>query len=328
MPHVPAPTRLQTWGQRWLNPVLLLNVICQVLIVVTGGLVRLTGSGLGCPTWPQCVPGSYTPVREQAQGMHKFIEFGNRTLTGVLLVVAIAAVVTVWAARPARRDLKIATGLVLGGVLLQALLGGVTVLLGLHPITVAIHFLVSAGLVAIATFAYAVREAPVATPSVPLLVRRLAIVTCAVGAVVLVLGTVVTGSGPHSGDADTPARFGFDPRTISWLHADAVMLFLGLVVATWIAVRLTAGDDGRAAQAWRAVLLVTLAQGLVGYTQYLTGLPWVIVLVHMLGAVLLVVALTYGYVALYRVDDAGSRPPQGSDPHGAHDSTPLAEHRA
>ena len=316
MPQVQAPTPLQSRAERWLPAILLLNVICQVGIVLTGGLVRLTGSGLGCPTWPQCVPGSYTPVREQAQGMHKYIEFGNRTLTGVLLVVAVAALVAVWVARPSRRDLKVATGLVLGGVLLQALLGGLTVLLGLHPITVAVHFLVSAALVAVATFAYAVRAAPLSSLSVPPVVSRLVAGTCAVGVVVLVLGTVVTGSGPHSGDADAPARFGInlaaETGTLSQSPATAiaVMLFVGLVVATWIAVRLTAGDDGRAAQGWRVVLLVTLAQGLVGYTQYLTGLPWVIVLVHMFGAVLLVVALTYGYVAL-RMPQA---PPVAGDP--------------
>jgi cytochrome c oxidase assembly protein subunit 15 len=118
-----------------------------------------------------------------------------------------------------------------------------------------------------------------------------------VGAVVLALGTVVTGSGPHSGDADEPARFGFDPRTISWLHADAVMLFVGLVVAVWVAARLS-GTSPRPARAWWAVLLVTLAQGVVGYTQYLTGLPEVLVLVHMLLASLLVVALTAGVVRL------------------------------
>ena len=114
---------------------------------------------------------------------------------------------------------------------------------------------------------------------------------------VLLLGTVVTGSGPHSGDADEPARFGFDPRTISWLHADAVMLFIGLVVAVWVASRL---GDGPAApgRAWAAVFGVTLAQGVVGYTQYLTGLPWVVVLVHMFLATLLVVALTRAMVRL------------------------------
>ena len=116
-------------------------------------------------------------------------------------------------------------------------------------------------------------------------------------AAVLTLGTVVTGSGPHSGDADEPARFGFDPRTISWLHADAVMLFIGLVVAVWLGARLT-GTTARAADAWRWVLLVTLAQGLVGYVQYLSGLPEVLVLAHMLLASLLVVALTAGMVRL------------------------------
>ena len=129
------------------------------------------------------------------------------------------------------------------------------------------------------------------------LVERLAGVACAVAAVVLLLGTVVTGSGPHSGDADEPARFGFDPRTISWLHADAVMLFIGLVVAVWVAARLSTRSR-RAADAWRTVLLVTLAQGVVGYVQYLTGLPEVLVLVHMLLASLLVVALTAGVVRL------------------------------
>jgi cytochrome c oxidase assembly protein subunit 15 len=129
------------------------------------------------------------------------------------------------------------------------------------------------------------------------LVERLGWATCAVAAVVLLLGTVVTGSGPHSGDADEPARFGFDPRTISWLHADAVMLFLGLVVAVWVASRVTT-EATLPGRAWAAVLVVTLAQGVVGYTQYLTGLPWVVVLVHMLLATLLVVALTRAMVRL------------------------------
>ena len=130
------------------------------------------------------------------------------------------------------------------------------------------------------------------------LVERLAGIACAVAVVVLLLGTVVTGSGPHSGDADEPARFGFDPRTISWLHADAVMLFVGLVVAVWVAARLTGRRPSGRRRPGAAVLLVTLAQGLVGYTQYLTGLPEVLVLAHMLLASLLVVALTAGVVRL------------------------------
>jgi cytochrome c oxidase assembly protein subunit 15 len=128
-------------------------------------------------------------------------------------------------------------------------------------------------------------------------VERLAWLACVVAGLVLLLGTVVTGSGPHSGDADEPARFGFDPRTISWLHADAVMLFIGLVVAVWVAARLSS-TSRRAPDAWRTVLLVTLAQGVVGYVQYLTDLPEVLVLTHMLLASLLVVALTAGVVRL------------------------------
>ena len=278
--------------------VLLANLVAQVAIIVTGGLVRLTGSGLGCPTWPECVPGSYRPVPEQEEGFHKIIEFGNRTLTGALGIIAVLAVVAVWRWTPVRR-LKIAAVIVLVGVVLQALLGGVTVLTELHPVTVAAHFLVSAGLVAAAAYLWFARLETEGTPTllVPAVVRRVAWVTCAVGAAVLTLGTVVTGSGPHSGDADTPARFGFDPRTISWLHADTVMLFLGLVVAVWLATRLSSAPTG-VARAWRDVLLVTLAQGAIGYVQYLTDLPEVLVLAHMLGAALLVIALTRGLLAL------------------------------
>lgn len=281
--------------------ILLANLVAQVGIIVSGGLVRLTGSGLGCPTWPQCVPGSYVPVREQAEGFHKIIEFGNRTLTGVLGVLAVLAVAAVWKWAPVRR-LKIAAVVVLVGVLVQALLGGLTVRLGLHPATVAAHFLVSACLVAAASYLWFARNEREGrpTPLVHDLVRRVAFVTCGLGAVVLTLGTVVTGSGPHSGDADTPARFGFDPRTISWLHADAVMLFVGLVVAVWLATRLSSAPAS-VSSAWRVVLYVTLAQGVIGYTQYLTDLPEVLVLTHMLGAAALVVVLTNGVVALRRI---------------------------
>lgn len=281
--------------------ILLANLVAQVAIIVTGGLVRLTGSGLGCPTWPQCVPGSYRPVPEQEEGFHKIIEFGNRTLTGALGIIAVLAVVAVWRWTPVRR-LKVAAVVVLVGVVLQALLGGVTVLTELHPVTVAAHFLVSAALVAAASYLWFARlegdGSP--TPLVPTLVRRVAWVTCAAGAAVLTLGTVVTGSGPHSGDADTPARFGFDPRTISWLHADTVMLFLGLVVAVWLATRLSSPSASVGA-AWRDVLLVSLGQGAIGYVQYLTDLPEVLVLAHMLGAALLVIALTRAMLALRTV---------------------------
>ncbi|NMM34768.1 MAG: heme A synthase [Phycicoccus sp.] len=282
----------------WLRRVLLVNLILEVGIVVTGGLVRLSGSGLGCPTWPQCVPGSFTPVPHQAQGFHKLIEFGNRMLTGVVIVAALLVIIAVWRWAPGRRALRRISVLPLVGVLLQAVLGGITVLTGLNPAIVAAHFLASMVLVSLSAYLlYRVREGD--EPPVALVrkeIRSLAWVTAALGAVILVLGTVVTGSGPNSGDASTP-RFGFDARTISWLHADTVMLFVGLVVAVLLAVHLTATDP-RPRRFWHAVFGITMLQGLVGYTQYFTGLPEVLVMVHMLGASLLAVSLTYGLLSL------------------------------
>ena len=284
----------------WLRRVLLVNLVAEIGIVVTGGLVRLTGSGLGCPTWPECVPGSFIPVPHQEQGLHKVIEFGNRTLTGVVVVAALLVILAVWRWAPGRPALLRVSALPLVGVLLQAVLGGVTVLTGLNPAIVAGHFLASMVLVSLSAYLlYRVGEGDAAPVSLARPeIRALAWVTVALGALILALGTVVTGSGPHSGDATTP-RFAFDPRTVAWLHADAVMLFVGLVVAVLLAVQLTAADP-RPRQAWRAVLAVTLLQGLVGYTQYLTGLPEVLVLVHLLGASLLAASLTYGVLSLRR----------------------------
>jgi len=284
----------------WLHRVLLVNLILEIGIVVTGGLVRLTGSGLGCPTWPQCVPGSFTPVPHQEQGFHKLIEFGNRTLTSVVGVAALLVIVAIWRWAPGRRTLRRISFLPLVGVMLQAVLGGVTVLTGLNPGLVGAHFLASMVLVSLSTYLlYRVGEGD--EPPVALVrpqIRSLAWGVATLGALVLVLGTVVTGSGPNSGDAATP-RFGFDPRTISWLHADAVMLFVGLTVAVLLAIQLTATDP-RPRRAWHAVFGITVLQGLIGYTQYLTGLPEVLVMVHMLGASLVAVSLSYGVLSLRR----------------------------
>ena len=295
----PAPTPVDASPNPWLRRILLANVVLEVGIVVTGGLVRLTGSGLGCPTWPECVPGSFTPVAHQAQGIHKVIEFGNRTLTSVVGLAAIAVIIAVWKLAPGRRSLLRLSLLPLLGVVAQAVLGGITVLTGLNPATVAGHFLLSMVIVAISTLLLVragegdAAPVPVARREVGLLGR----VTVALGAVVLALGTVVTGSGPHSGDAVHPTRFGFDPRSVSWLHADAVMLFTGLVVAMLVAVRLV-DAPARTRRAWAWVLVVTLAQGVIGYVQYFTGLPEAVVALHMLGASLLVVALTRGLLTL------------------------------
>ncbi|GGN04670.1 protein required for cytochrome oxidase assembly [Terrabacter tumescens] len=297
-----AAGRLPTVPSSWVRPLLLANLVGEVGIVVTGGIVRLTGSGLGCSTWPECQPGSFTPVRTPESAYHDLVEFGNRTLTGVVGILALVSLWVVLTRWPQRRRLHLVSVGVLAGIPAQAVLGGITVLTGLNPWTVMSHFLLSMVLVALSAALVRGAQDEVSGPGelvVHPLARTLALGTSAVGAVVLLLGVVVTGSGPHSGDADRPARTGFDPRFVSWMHADAVMLFCGLVIATLVAVRITAQTD-EARRAWTMVLVVTLAQGLIGYVQYFTKLPELLVLVHMLGASLLVVALTFGVLSTRR----------------------------
>ncbi len=270
--------------------VFLAGIIAQIGIVITGGLVRLTASGLGCPEWPQCSSDSLVPRAET--GYHQYVEFGNRMLTGVVAVVALACVVAAWRHRPRRRSLVALASVLLGGVATQAVLGGITVLTELHPATVAAHFLVSMTLVA---FAVALYERSGEGDAAPIsLVRNeakmLGYGLLATVSTVLVLGTVVTGSGPHSGDAEDTARFGFDPRTVAWLHADLVWLFMGLVVAMVVLLRAT---DAPPLARHRAlvVLAIALAQGAIGYFQYWTDLPVAAVALHMLGASLLMAAV-------------------------------------
>jgi heme a synthase len=262
----------------------LANVVANGVIVVTGGAVRLTGSGLGCPTWPECTAGSITPTAELAG--HGVIEFSNRMLTYVLTVVAVATVVAVF--RSGRRDLRRLAVLSFLGIPAQALLGGVTVLTGLNPWTVAAHFLVSSALVALATVLWLrSRE-----PGVGQLVVRRPFAQLAAGiavtvAAVLVVGTVVTGSGPHSGDPEA-GRTGFDPQLVSQLHADLVFLLVGLTVALLVALAAT-DSPGRVRRAVRDLLIVELLQGVIGYVQYFTHLPALLVVLHMAGAVLITV---------------------------------------
>jgi cytochrome c oxidase assembly protein subunit 15 len=260
-------------------------VWAQCLIVVTGGLVRITGSGLGCPTWPECVKGSLTPIRHQEQGFHPAVEFANRMLTFALLVVVVASVVVALRQQPRRRSLtRLAWGGVVG-VVAQAVLGGITVRTKLNPLTVAAHFLLSMVLIAVAVaLQQRAKDDGDGPPrgDVRIELRRLAQLLIPVAVAVLVLGTLVTGSGPHAGDADTH-RLSFDPRTIAWLHADLVMLFLGLVVATGLGLRLT-DASARAQRRLLVLLAVVLGQGVIGYVQYFTGVPGGLVALHVAGA--------------------------------------------
>ena len=257
----------------------------QSALVLTGGAVRLTGSGLGCPTWPECTPGSYTPVPYQAEGqLHAWIEFGNRLLTFALLLSALIAVIYVL--KSGREDLRLlAVGQVLG-IFGQGVLGGITVLTDLHPLPVAGHLLLSMFLISGATSLYSRRHSPSVKINAPTktisVISQLHIV---VAFVVLILGTIVTGSGPHAGD-EKARRFGFDIQTVAWLHADAVIFLMGLTVAFLVTASL-----GRSSK--RAIYIflgVSLAQGAIGYTQYFTGIPEILVAGHLAGATIFWIA--------------------------------------
>ncbi|MGD9955076.1 MAG: heme A synthase [Candidatus Nanopelagicales bacterium] len=272
------------------------NLVAQGAIVVTGGIVRLTGSGLGCPTWPRCTEGSFVPTPEQAEGFHKLIEFGNRTLTFVLGLFAVAAIVAaLWDARRRRREdlpsRPVLTRLAFVpflGTVAQAVLGGITVLTGLNPLVVGSHFLLSMVIVLLCTMLVHRAAEYADEPVVEAVRREIRIGVHAltfVMAVVVVLGVLVTASGPHAGDAETP-RLGLDPQLISWLHADVVFLALGLLAGLIVALRASRADTYDVAHDAVVVLLLMLAQAGVGYVQYFTGLPWVLVAVHLLGSVL------------------------------------------
>jgi cytochrome c oxidase assembly protein subunit 15 len=269
---------------RVLSPASGFLLFAQAAIVVTGGAVRLTGSGLGCPTWPECTPGSYTPKPYQVEEQVKvWIEFGNRLLTFVLVLVAILVLISVLAA--GRKDLR---GLALGqvlGIVGQGILGGITVLTGLHPATVAAHFLLSIILIAGATSLRAQRYASLEKQEPAALVKKIATAHIGVSFLVLFLGTLVTGSGPHAGDATAP-RFSFDLRTMAWLHADAVIALFGITFGFFLAQGVSAHTKKRL----KIFVAIALSQGLIGYVQWYLDLPELIVGLHLVGSTLVWIA--------------------------------------
>lgn len=243
-------------------------------IVITGGAVRLTGSGLGCPTWPKCTEDSYTATK--AMGVNGAIEFGNRLLTFVLSAIAIALVVAVWRHARLRRPAVI---LALG-IPGQGVVGGITVLTDLNPYVVGVHFLLSAAMIG-GSYLLWRRTAPLAGEPTAVRLRPLSWALTAASAAVVVIGVIVTGSGPHAGD-DKARRTGLNPEMISQLHVDAVFLMLGLAVACWFAARAVAAPV--LARTSATLLAVLLAQGVIGFVQYFTHLPAVLVGAHMAGA--------------------------------------------
>lgn len=268
---------------RYLWPLAVANLVANIGIVVTGGAVRLTGSGLGCPTWPRCSDSSY--VAHGELGWHGAIEFGNRMLTFALTAVAIACFLSALGARHRRATrLSFVVGL---GIPLQAVIGGITVLTDLNPWIVSGHFLLSMAMVMVCVALLDELRSPDRDIAPPL-PRALAWATLAVGWVVLYLGTVVTGAGPHAGDTDSP-RNGLAPATVSHLHAYAVYALVALTVALLVVAR--RGGHRWLATVTSLVLLVEVLQGVLGWVQYALDLPVLLVALHMLGAGLLAAGL-------------------------------------
>ncbi|MBC9224933.1 heme A synthase [Aeromicrobium sp. 636] len=257
------------------------NLVANTLIILTGGLVRLTGSGLGCPTWPRCTDESFVP--HGALGWHGVIEFGNRTLTYVLIVIAIGTVLATWRWTGATRNqLRLVLGIAIG-IPFQGVIGGITVLTELNPWIVSLHLILSMALVVAATiFLVTLRPDEGTVGRVPAWIVQGAYVVLLA---VIYIGTIVTGSGPHAGDASAP-RNELDPAWWSRIHAISVWLFLILTVAAIVLTR------GRARKAGAWVLVAGLAQGLIGYVQYFTDLPIVLVAAHLVGAAVLLALAT------------------------------------
>jgi cytochrome c oxidase assembly protein subunit 15 len=272
-----------------LRPLALASLIANIALIVTGGAVRLTASGLGCPTWPRCTDASYTTT--EAMGVHGAIEFGNRLLNFVLIAVALGCVIEAFRLRPRRWSLIVLSLGVLAYIPVQAVLGGITVLTKLNPWVVGLHFLASIGLI---TVAYALWRRTAEGDRAPRLLvpaplRQLGALTAIAGAAVIAVGVVVTGSGPHAGDAHAK-RTGLDPAATAQAHADLVFLLIGLSVALVFALRAGRAPAG-AVRAAAVLLVIELAQGVIGFVQYFTHLPIVLVGVHLLGAALVWVGI-------------------------------------
>ncbi len=345
----PARLRLFVW----------LSLVTQILIVVTGGLVRLTGSGLGCPTWPKCTDDSL--ISTQEMGIHGIIEFGNRLLTFVLLIVALLTFIVVvrraelagqltaptlaffggvalfivglvvhnfiglgpeaiatfasslavmlsFGAIVVRRAKRLEpAGLVwpaflLGaGIILQAVVGGITVLTGLNSWIVGLHFVISMFLIALAAL-LVWRALPKPSGIIAPLNSRLAPLTVVVGSIATLVGVVVTGAGPHAGDAATP-RNGLDLEVWQHYHSYPGYLMLGLITlqlgGQYLATRSLWQDLGT--RILTILFLVTLTQAAIGIIQSRLGVPEFLVAAHMLGAAVLAGLITFQFLSAKRI---------------------------
>jgi|SRR5829696_5137976 len=294
-------------GVRLQRGIAIATVVVQAAIAVTGSVVRVTGSGLGCPSWPGCFEDSWVPdARAEVAWLHQWVEFGNRLMTGVVGIVALACLAVMLLAEPRRRRVIALAAAMPAGVALQGIVGGLTVIVGLAWWSVSIHLLLSMALVWLAVLlvrAVGEGDEP-ARPVIAAAPRRLLVVAVALLPALLFAGTLVTAAGPHAGDADTP-RLAVDIELLAKVHAGVLYAFLAALAATGVALWRTGRSATRPAlwrtdrsgsgdrTVWRrygVLLAVVLAQGTLGLVQYWTGVPEVLVSLHVLGAASVVVA--------------------------------------
>ncbi|MET7538864.1 heme A synthase [Streptomyces sp. NPDC058293] len=302
-----------TPAQRTVRRAALSAVVMTVVIVVTGGAVRLTGSGLGCPTWPKCTDQSLTATSEM--GFHGAIEFGNRMLTYVLCAAVGWAIIAARSQKPWRRGLTRLGWTQFWLVMGNAVLGGIVVLVGLNPYTVAAHFLLSTALIAVATVMWQrTREGDAEPrPLVGKAVQQLVWILTAATVALIMVGTVVTGSGPHAGDSSDVARMPLDWETISKAHAVLAWIVVTLTFALWFVLKAVDAPKGPLHRT-RDLFLVLLAQGVIGYVQYFTDLPEVLVGLHMLGSALVWIAVLRVLLSLRERPLGTAEVPAQADP--------------
>ncbi|MFY9304200.1 MAG: COX15/CtaA family protein [Rhodoluna sp.] len=285
-----SPNRLKVYA--WAS------LVSQILIVVTGGLVRLTGSGLGCPTWPRCTEDSFVTVPEM--GWHGIIEFGNRLLTFVLIIIALLTFVVVRRTAKSLRSGLTWPALVLGlGIIAQALLGGLTVLTGLNSWVVGAHFLVSGVLISIAAVLVWRVYSPVHSP-ISYTAVLLAWPIFVVGWVTVVIGVVVTGAGPHAGDAYTP-RNGLDLEVWQHYHSYPAYLMTALIAWAFVAAWLPLGKGAFSSPAVKSLgilLAVAISQAVLGVVQSNLAVPAMMAAAHLFGAAVIIALLTFQLLAL------------------------------
>ncbi|MYR85191.1 heme A synthase [Streptomyces sp. SID685] len=275
----------------------LVALVMSVVIVVTGGAVRLTSSGLGCPTWPECTDGSLTPT--QALSYHSAIEFGNRMLTYVLCAAVGWAIIAARAQKPYRRGLTRLGWAQFWLVMGNAVLGGIVVLVGLNPYTVAAHFLLATALTTVAVVMWQrTREGEAAPrPLVGKAVVQLVWFLVVAAVLLIAVGTVVTGAGPHAGDSSDVQRIPIDWETVAKLHAVLAWIVVTLTFALWFILKAVDAPHGPLART-RELFLILLSQGVIGYVQYFTHLPELLVGLHMLGSCLVWIGVLRVLLAL------------------------------